>query len=94
MERCIRTEDIVARVGGEEFLLLFSNTDYDIGLKIAEKMRNEISNMKLEHEKKELNITMSFGVAIAQNHSEIDKKIKEADRKLYKAKDAGRNCIR
>ena len=63
-------------------------------LKIAEKMCNEISKMKLEHENKELNITMSFGVSIAQNYSEIDKKIKEADKKLYKAKEAGRNCIR
>jgi diguanylate cyclase (GGDEF)-like protein len=93
MEQCIRTEDIVARVGGEEFLLIFSNTSYELGLKIAEKIRNEISMMNLDHEDKELNITMSFGVAIAKKHNEIESKLKEADTRLYNAKKAGRNCI-
>jgi len=93
IEQCIRAEDIVARVGGEEFLLLFSNTDYELGLKIAEKIRNEICAMKLEHEKEMLNITMSFGVAIAQKHDEIESKLKDADTQLYKAKKLGRNCI-
>jgi diguanylate cyclase (GGDEF)-like protein len=93
IEQCIRTEDIVARVGGEEFLLLFSNTGYELGLKIAEKIRNEICVMQLENEKEILNITMSFGVAIAQNHDEIESKLKDADAKLYKAKKSGRNCI-
>ena len=93
MEHCIRNEDIVARVGGEEFLLIFSNTSYDIGLKIAEKIRSEVSIMKLEHEQLKLSITMSFGVAIAHNHSEIEPMLKEADGKLYQAKHSGRNCI-
>jgi len=93
MERCIRTEDIVARVGGEEFLLLFSNTGCELGLKIAEKIRKEITVMKFVHELQELSVTMSFGVAFAQNHSEIESKLKEADVKLYQAKEAGRNCI-
>jgi len=94
VEQCIRTEDIVARVGGEEFLLLFSNTGYELGLKIAEKIRNEICVMELEHDNQVLNITMSFGVAIAHNHNEIESKLKEADSKLYEAKKSGRNCMR
>ena len=93
MERCIRSDDIVARVGGEEFLLLFSNTGYELGLKIAEKIRKEVGVMKLMHEQQALNVTISFGVAIAQNHNEIESKLKEADVKLYHAKEAGRNCI-
>jgi len=93
MEHCIRSEDIVARVGGEEFLLLFSNTNYELGLKIAEKIRKEIAVMKLVHEQQRLNVTMSFGVAIAQNYNEVENKLKEADAKLYQAKEAGRNCI-
>lgn len=94
MEECIRTEDIVTRVGGEEFLLLFSNTGYEIGLKIAEKMRKEVSAIDLVHEHQILKVTMSFGVAISHNYSEIESKLKEADVKLYQAKNAGRNCIR
>ncbi len=93
IEKCIRDEDIVARIGGEEFLLLFSHTSYEIGLKIVEKVRSNVAKMNILHEQKALNITMSFGVAIAYNHSEIDSKLKAADAKLYQAKDAGRNCI-
>jgi diguanylate cyclase (GGDEF)-like protein len=93
MEQCIRNEDIVARVGGEEFLLLFSSTSYEKGLKIAEKIRKEVSLIEIEHDQQVLQITMSFGVSIASNHSEIESKLKEADTKLYQAKNTGRNCV-
>ena len=93
IEKSIRSEDIVARVGGEEFLLLFSNTTYGVGLAIAEKIRNEILAMKVEHAGEKVNITMSFGIAFANSHDEIETKLKEADNKLYQAKSNGRNCI-
>jgi len=93
MKECSRSDDIVARIGGEEFLLVFSNTHYDIALIAAEKIRRAISVMKLEHEGQKLEITMSFGVAIAHDYSEIDNRLQEADKKLYQAKRAGRNCI-
>jgi diguanylate cyclase (GGDEF)-like protein len=93
MEQSIRDEDIVSRVGGEEFLIVFSNTDYNTGKKIAEKIRSAVSEMRLSHETKELKITMSFGVAIAHSYNEIESKLKEADEKLYQAKNSGRNCI-
>ena len=93
MEECIRTEDIVARVGGEEFLLIFSRTNYDVGMKIAEKIRCAVSVMKLDHEGQELKVTMSLGVTTVNSYIEIESKLKEADSKLYQAKNAGRNCI-
>jgi diguanylate cyclase (GGDEF)-like protein len=93
MEQCIRSNDIVARVGGEEFLLIFSNTHYNMALIVAEKIRSAINVMKLEYEGHELKITMSFGVAIVHSYNDIESKLKEADKKLYQAKNSGRNCI-
>jgi diguanylate cyclase (GGDEF)-like protein len=93
MEQSIRDEDIVSRVGGEEFLIVFSNTDYDTGMKVTNKIRSAVCDMRLNHENKALKITMSFGVSIAQTYSEIESKLKEADEKLYQAKNSGRNCI-
>ncbi|PCH96523.1 MAG: hypothetical protein COB83_05635 [Gammaproteobacteria bacterium] len=93
MEQCIRNNDIVARVGGEEFLFLFSNSSYKVGLQIAEKIRQKINTLKFEHEQQAFNITMSFGVTIAYKHDEIKSQLKKADVKLYQAKDAGRDRI-
>jgi len=93
VEQSIRSVDIVARVGGEEFLLLFSNVSYDAGKQIAEKIRLSVANMHVLCAKKQITITMSFGVAIANNYTEMEKKLKEADKKLYQAKHSGRNCV-
>lgn len=93
IEQSIRSVDIVARVGGEEFLLLFSNISYDAGKQIAEKIRISVADMHIPHAKKEITITMSFGVAIANNYTEMESRLKEADKKLYKAKHSGRNCV-
>lgn len=93
MEKSIRAEDIVARIGGEEFLLLFSNTQYEVGLKIAEKIRKNIENMSIKHSDDVLSITMSFGVALSKDHADIETTMKLADEKLYKAKRSGRNCV-
>lgn len=93
MAESVRKEDVVARVGGEEFLILFPNTDYELGLKVAEKIRKKISGIDFEHANEVLQTTMSFGVSIAYNHNEITSKLKEADAKLYQAKHNGRNCV-
>jgi len=93
MEQSIRSGDIVARVGGEEFLLLFSNITYEAGKKIAEKIRRSTAELSVMHAEQPISITMSFGVAIANNYNELEKKLKEADKQLYQAKASGRNCV-
>ena len=93
IEQSIRSSDIVARVGGEEFLLLFSNSSYGAGKQIAEKIRLTVADMQITHERKQIALTMSFGLAIANSYTEIENKLREADKQLYKAKNSGRNCI-
>ncbi len=93
IEQSIRSNDIVARVGGEEFLLLFSNADYEAGKRIAEKIRLAVAAMAVPYTEGNIMITMSFGVALASNYAEIEQKLKEADKNLYKAKHSGRNCV-
>lgn len=93
LENSVRTDDVVARVGGEEFLLLFSNTDYDTGMLIANKIKKNIENMVINIDEAPLNITMSFGLAVSEQYTDIDDTIKLADDKLYEAKRNGRNRI-
>ena len=90
-----REGDYVARFGGEEFTAVLSNTDEDGAKLIAEKMLNNIRELKLLHEKSEAAeyITVSIGIttgAILHTQS-ADDYIKQADKALYISKHSGRN---
>jgi diguanylate cyclase (GGDEF)-like protein len=90
----VRGSDIVARTGGEEFLLLFPKVQLSGALSIAEKVRFsvEMGLKGVGHES--LVTTMSFGVSCALTHSDIQSCIKSADERLYLAKSSGRNCVK
>lgn len=86
-----RHEDIVARFGGEEFVLLLSHCDAENAVKKAERLRQLIENLRPEG----LNITASFGVAELSltKRCGFGELFKAADAAVYEAKDAGRNKV-
>lgn len=83
---------IVSRHGGEEFLLIVPNIDENNLLKLIEEIRKDIMKLKLIEG---LIITSSFGIFYGDLKEKNDLKnaLEEADKKLYKAKNAGRNRI-
>jgi len=84
----LREGDIFARVGGEEFMIIFPYANLENAYKIAEKLRREVQNHK-----KVLPITMSFGVVQYCENECIDSMLKRVDEALYEAKDGGRNKV-
>jgi diguanylate cyclase (GGDEF)-like protein len=95
----LRSSDYCFRLGGEEFGLLFSGLDTEKSKAFLEKIRSAIENLMIEHKGNTASkfVTASFG-GICINLSkytktDIDTLYKAADEELYKAKDAGRNCI-
>lgn len=83
-----REHDIIARFGGEEFILVLPDVNKRNALKLAEIIRTDVQKTKL----KDINITVSIGVSITtDNKYEFDILFKEADSALYRAKDQGRN---
>ncbi|MCH4887256.1 GGDEF domain-containing protein [Acidaminobacter sp. JC074] len=84
----IRNEDSVGRYGGEEFMIILRDTNLDIAYKVAERIRLDIMNKAFSE--KTLNITASIGLAQCYGESSLDL-IKQADKKLYEAKESGRN---
>ncbi|MCX7966849.1 MAG: PleD family two-component system response regulator [Syntrophorhabdaceae bacterium] len=92
-----RSTDFVARYGGEEFAVILPETDIDNSLIIAEKFRNTIIELKIEHKfsKVEPYLTISIGVATTYptRDSEYKLLIEVADNVLYEAKNSGRNRI-
>lgn len=93
MKGDVRTTDIVARTGGEEFLILFPKTTLSQALKLAEKIREKLADTPFKNEEIELSITASFGVANALIDSNINAALKQADDNLYQAKNSGRNKV-
>ncbi|MBF0101082.1 MAG: diguanylate cyclase [Desulfobacterales bacterium] len=90
-----RASDLAARYGGEEFAIILPNTPETGGLHIAERIRNAVSELKIEHKGSKICqwITISLGVScIIPDNMDINDFIKEADNALYMAKKKGRNC--
>jgi diguanylate cyclase (GGDEF)-like protein len=93
--RLFRGIDLMARVGGEEFMVLMPETELEEALRAAERFRRAIADLELEMEGKTLSITVSIGLAALVEPGQALKQIMHhADIALYEAKRAGRNRIR
>jgi two-component system, cell cycle response regulator len=89
----LRTEDRPARWGGEEFLVLLTDTDADQAAIVAEKIREALAETPIEVNGQSIDMTISIGVAEHQGEDDPLDLIRRADRALYQAKDEGRNRV-
>jgi diguanylate cyclase (GGDEF)-like protein len=91
-----RPGDFAARWGGEEFVVLLPNTQFEGATEIAEKIRSDIENMLITGSGGlNLSVTVSIGVnsLIPGQNDSVDAFLSSADNALYAAKDAGRNKV-
>lgn len=95
LQQTVRKGDVVGRYGGEEFVILLPDTDTSDAYGIAERVRSNIAAQSVLIDQQEVSITMSLGVATrAGSQIDFTALLAEADRALYEAKHAGRNCVR
>lgn len=89
----IRKSDIAIRYGGEEFLILLTNTNLENGHIIAEKLRNNVENTTINNENSsDLKFTISLGLStVKKEDNNINAAIANADKALYIAKRSGKN---
>jgi len=93
----LRATDLLARWGGEEFVVLLPNTGYEQAHQLAERMRETVAySAQLYAAQDAVRVTISIGVAgtVAQQPTTLDALVQQADRALYDAKRAGRNQVR
>ncbi len=89
-----RQYDIVGRYGGEEFLIVLLNTDFNELLKRAEALLKAVRETPFKVGSSSCNVTVSIGIScLTKNDDDINAVIKRADEGLYKAKDSGRDRV-
>jgi len=90
----VRNNDILGRIGGEEFLVILPNTSAKQAYDIAERIRHAIEEKDITLGDAVVNISASFGISqLAQNQPNFNQIFHEADIALYQAKNSGRNRI-
>lgn len=95
LKNSVRTDDIVCRLGGDEFFIICPKTDKDGGMHIAESTCKTVSELRVPTGGEPWHGSISVGVASrthdTKNYEEL---IKAADKGVYAAKQDGRNCVR
>lgn len=91
----VRTNDVVARMGGEEFIILLSNTPPQGAVALAEKLRKALYSNNMMVDDIAIPLTASFGVSgyADKQQGSIEALYAAADKALYTAKNAGRNRV-
>lgn len=89
----LRIQDSCARWGGEEFLLIATDTDISGGAAVAEHLRSAVATAAIVHNEKAIRVTISAGVSQYEGNADIDACIKQADLCLFDAKARGRNQV-
>jgi len=95
LQGSVRSDDIVCRLGGDEFLIICPNTGLKGGMTIAELTRKKVADLRIQTGDGNWHGSISVGVAVrlsTMNHHE--ELIKIADDGVYAAKRDGKNCVR
>lgn len=93
LQQSRRSDDVVARWGGEEFVLFLPETALDAACQLAERLRGNMENRLVDIGTARLHYTASFGVAELGSEPDLATLIATADEALYAAKQAGRNRV-
>lgn len=91
MSRCLREQDCIGRIGGEEFAVILPGADEDGLRSLTNRLRNSVRALSFEFLGNH-NITISIGFTVLGKNEELNTALKRADNYLYKAKQNGRDC--
>jgi diguanylate cyclase (GGDEF)-like protein len=90
----LRSNDVLGRFGGEEFVIVFPETKLDEAGAVAERLRAAVAESPIKVGDDALGVTVSIGLAAHAPGQAMDKLLQRADAALYVAKQDGRNLVR
>jgi diguanylate cyclase len=85
--------DVIARFGGEEFLLLLPNTSLEDAMQAVTRIQRELTRSIFMHEHQRVLVTFSAGAALVASGESQDSLIQRVDTALYRAKREGKNRV-
>ncbi|NDY96246.1 GGDEF domain-containing protein [Wenzhouxiangella limi] len=95
LQHSLRSDDLIFRLGGDEFLVLCPATDFDGAMQVGRSLLDRVAKMSVPTGSGFWKNSISVGVAVRTAPMRVlDELIKAADDSVYLAKDAGRNCVR
>lgn len=90
----LRSTDVIARFGGEEFIIMFPRTGAKEAFEKVERLRKKIENTLVRDGSVSASVTVSFGISTYPDSADSENELlSKADDALYEAKNAGRNCV-
>lgn len=94
IQKELRSSDVFSRYGGEEFLILLSDTEGEAAANVAERIRATVENLHVKYNEEEISVTVSLGVTqITDERNTLQELIAIVDQALYGAKQKGRNRV-
>ncbi|CDG81915.1 GGDEF domain-containing protein [Janthinobacterium agaricidamnosum] len=93
VKETLRSMDVIARFGGEEFLILLPETTVDAASATMTRLQRELTKHFFLHDNEKVLITFSAGVALRHAHEDQAALVKRADRAMYQAKQTGKNRV-
>ena len=94
LQRCLRQADVLARFGGEEFVVLLPQVGARGAMESAERIRTALERSGIHPGGPQQRVTVSIGLAMFPDHADSSESLlRAADEALYRAKDAGRNRV-
>ncbi|MCC6695724.1 MAG: GGDEF domain-containing protein [Candidatus Hydrogenedentes bacterium] len=93
LKKNTRFEDVCARWGGEEFLIMAPEKGLEFGLALAERLRARVEENVVEYNSQRIPVTISIGITTYWDAEDLDATVRRADGHLYRAKNAGRNRV-
>lgn len=93
VESNLRKHDVIGRLGGEEFVIVYSDLEQEGLIAASEKTRKIIESSKLRLTDSDLSVTVSIGAILADKTDTVEALIQKADELMYESKKAGKNRV-
>ena len=93
LNSAVRDFDTVSRFGGEEFMIVLCKATTEIAMKVANRIRQLVRGNPVQYDGNKIEVTISQGIAVADDASDTMQLISASDKALYNAKQQGRDCV-